>query len=91
MIFNCEKCGNVSQMSVDGYAAGDRLLEGVMFRVKIQADGSLTCAVEPEYKKYFSQLNVEKWLAEVVQDVKDNCGDVRGSCVKCGGDIFVDE
>jgi len=56
---------------VDGYAFGDRLLEGVMFKIKAK-DGVLTAEVMPRSAAYFEHLNKEKWLAEAVRYAERN-------------------
>jgi len=52
---------------LDGYRFGDRLLEGVMFRIGFDADGKLTASVGEDSKAYFARLNAKKWLKEAVK------------------------
>ena len=60
---------------VDGYLVADKLLEGVMFNVTVQADGTLKAKVEDDSADYFSQFNENKYLKEVVDMVStsDDC------------------
>ena len=46
---------------VDGYAFGDRLLDGVMFKITIQ-NGKLVAEVDKRAQYYFAQLNQDMWL-----------------------------
>ena len=55
---------------VDGYDFGDRLLEGIMFNITIESDGSLTAEVEKSAEGYFEDLNKEKWLKEALRDAE---------------------
>ena len=66
---------------VDGYGVGDRLLEGVMFDVTVDAD-TLTVtdvAADPRSKAYFEQLNTTMWLAKIRDDADDTLDDIRAS------------
>ena len=54
----------------DGYPVGDRLLEGVLFIVKI-VEGKLDVTIHPDYEDYFSKLNTEYWLKKVTDYVQD--------------------
>jgi hypothetical protein len=51
---------------IDGYCFGDRLLEGVMFRICVGADGRLAAEVGPASAAYFDGLNGKRWLNEAV-------------------------
>jgi len=88
MKFDCEKCGDVDAVIVDGYGFGDRLLEGVMFKV-FYRDGKLTAEVMPDSANYFNDLNTKKWLAACVQYVQDMEDDVEGQCPCCDEDIYL--
>jgi hypothetical protein len=52
---------------VDGYCFADRLLEGVMFVITIQEDGSLKASVREQDKDYMSNLNENKFNSLAVQ------------------------
>ena len=56
------------QAMIDGYSFGDRLLEGVMFIITIQDDGSLSAEVHPNYAAYFNQLNTQMWLERALEN-----------------------
>lgn len=48
----------------DGYSIAERLLEGLMFQVTVQEDGTLKTYLKKEDEDWFSQFNVEKWMKE---------------------------
>lgn len=67
--------------AVDGYAVGDRLLEGVMFDVVVTGDPAVELTIEslnvsPSAKSYFEQLNTAMWLQKVRDDVEDMLADI---------------
>lgn len=86
MRFNCEQCGDVDQILVDGYGCGDRLLEGVMFKVVMAEDESLTAEVMPLFQDYFEQLN-PNWVDKIVEYVEEHIDDCVGKCPHCKQDI----
>jgi hypothetical protein len=55
---------------IDGYSFGDRLLEGVMFIITIQEDGTLKAETEPSAKSYMEDLNEKKWLKEALKEAE---------------------
>lgn len=59
----------------DGYSIGDRLLEGVMFEVKIENEQIKVLGVRDDCKQYFSRLNQESWL-ETAQEYVEEGGDL---------------
>lgn len=62
--FECEECGKIDTILVNGYSFGDRLLEDVMFVVKNE-NGEPKCqGVIPDSQPYFSKLNTTKWIRE---------------------------
>lgn len=71
---------------IDGYHFGDRLLEGVMFRVTVK-DGDLSVEVIEQCKKYFSRLNQEMWLGAALAYAKDN--DIFYETPKGGGEDLI--
>jgi predicted RNA-binding Zn-ribbon protein involved in translation (DUF1610 family) len=89
MIFNCEKCGDVDAVLVDGYSFGDRLLEGVIFRVTRNSQGGLKAVVEPEFADYMGKMNAKKWIKECIRYVEEHEDDCAGQCPKCGDDIYL--
>jgi hypothetical protein len=58
------------QAMIDGYSFGDRMLEGVMFIITIEDDGSLSAEVHPNHANYFNQLNTQMWLERAVESAK---------------------
>ena len=50
----------------DGYWFGDRLLEGVMFRLELLPDGRLSATVAPGSAAYMRGLNEREWLGVAV-------------------------
>ena len=57
------------QAKIDGYGFGDRLLEGVMFIITIQEDGTLKVESNEECADYMKQLNVEYWNEKALEFV----------------------
>lgn len=58
----------VESVQLNGYHVGDRLLEGLMFDLKVVDNRiTVTCA-DP----YFQDLNTTKWLIEVENFAKDH-------------------
>lgn len=88
--FDCEGCGIVDHILVDGYDAGDRLLEGVMFKVSIHGD-ELRAKVTKEHEKFFSTLNTKHWLQEIADNVEHHFEDCVGQCPRCGKDTYYGE
>ena len=64
--------GPVDVATVDGYNFGDRLLEGVMFHFRINVDKIVCIGVDPSSKKYFEDLNQQKWLDAAHAYAQDN-------------------
>jgi hypothetical protein len=52
----------VKTAEFDGYSIADRLLEGLMFQISVQEDGTLKASVKEKDKAYFSDFNQEKFL-----------------------------
>lgn len=70
----CEKAPNSvfiteiteKQFLIDGYQVADGLLEGVMFEITFDSDGSITnIQVEEDSKDYFEQFNQDKFYQMV--------------------------
>lgn len=79
----CDECGPLEYGLIDGYGFGDRLLEGVKFRVSVDA-GVVTVVVDPQDERYFADLNQTKWLKEAKQFAIE---EDTMTCPKCGADI----
>ena len=60
--FETESGNIVMTAEFDGYNIGERLLEGLMFQITIQPDGTLKASVLEEDEEYFSEMNTIKWL-----------------------------
>ncbi len=84
--FNCEDCGDLDYVLINGYDFGDRLLEGVMFRGF--PDGHVE--IDPEGAEYFKDLNQKKWLKEAKRHFAEvmEMGD-EVTCPKCKDDVAV--
>ena len=62
----------VKTAEFDGYSIGDRLLEGLMFQISVQEDGTLKASVKDKDKAYFSDFNQEKFLKLAVDYAYEN-------------------
>ena len=71
------EAGPVDEALLDGYGFGDRLLEGVMFRITI-VEGAINCpgfhADSQHYLDRFTLEQVAQWQLDAERDCKD-CGD----------------
>lgn len=55
----------VDVLYLDGYNFGDRLLEGVIFQIRVAPGGdNLAVSVDGQDEKYLKDLNSRKWLNE---------------------------
>ena len=84
MKLKCDTCGELDYVLVDGYPFGDRLLEGVMFKVEDKNGKPHTIGVIEEAKEYFSDFNEKKWLRAcdefcLTEDL--------ATCPKCQGEV----
>jgi hypothetical protein len=59
----------VMNAEFDGYNIADRMLEGVMFQVSINPDGTLSISVKKEHEEYFSNFNREMFLKKAEEYV----------------------
>ena len=62
----------VKTAEFDGYSIGDRQLEGLMFQISVQEDGTLKASVKEKDKSYFSDFNQEKFLKLAVDYAYEN-------------------
>lgn len=62
----------VKTAEFDGYSIADRLLEGLMFQISVQEDGTLKASVKEKDKAYFSDFNQEKFLKLAVDYAYEN-------------------
>lgn len=86
MKLQCDNCGIVDHVLVDGYPFGDRLLEGVMFVVEDKNGKPHAISVVNDAKYYFSNLNEKRWL----KACEGFCEHLDiAQCPKCGDDMVV--
>lgn len=83
MKLNCETCGDIPEALMDGYAFGDTILEGIMFKVSIVRGKVKAVFAEPE-DCYVKGLNTRKWEKEA-REFADNCDDLE--CPTCKGTV----
>jgi hypothetical protein len=58
-----DEAGNKYQTAyIDGYAFGDRMLEGVVFACTLDAEGYLTVQFQDHECSYVQKLNQDYWL-----------------------------
>lgn len=80
----CEKCGPIPYALVDGYAFGDTILEGVMFKVELVKGKVKAVFAEPD-NPYVAGLNAKKWTKECRDCVNEGDGcDLQ--CPTCNAD-----
>lgn len=60
--FETESGNKIKTAQFDGYSIAERTLDGLMFQVDIQDDGTLKVYVRPQDEDFFSHLNTTKWL-----------------------------
>lgn len=61
----CDKCNKkLDFVYVDGYFFGDRLMEGVLFKVKMTNDKSDCFGVHSEAEIYMEQFNWGYWKTQ---------------------------
>jgi len=70
--FETESGKTIKTAEFDGYSVGDRLLEGLMFQVDIQDDGTMKVYVKDKDQKWFDQFNTAKWLEEAQKFAEGN-------------------
>lgn len=80
---------------LDGYAVGDRLLEGVMFECRIDPttgpDWNITVNVCPQHAEYFTALNHEMWLTKMTDYANDKYVDSFLANVEGTEDAYLEE
>ena len=86
MKLNCDNCGAIDYVLVDGYAVGDRLLEGVLFKVEDKEGKPHTLGVVEEDEEYFDQFNKAKFIAEM-DTLCEN--EDEAECPNCGGYVEI--
>ena len=83
--FDCDKCGNITHVTFDGYHIGERLLEGVIFHAHIKKD-KIEMSADKDSTGYFSSFDQKKWLKEALIFVTNT--DIV-QCGICGQDAAV--
>ena len=82
----CEECNEIPEfVYIDGYNFGDRLMEGVNFKLKFSNKTVECIGVEEQSEVYMKQFNWEYWKERCNLIAKDY--DVF-TCPKCGEDIY---
>jgi hypothetical protein len=88
---NCSECGDLEFALIDGYAFGERLLEGVLFEIRIVNGAIESRYHEPDDAKALFKTKAEagKWRKEAEAFV----GEMEDSleCPKCHLDCAVIE
>jgi hypothetical protein len=69
--FETESGNKIMVATLDGYAVGDRDLEGTTFLITIQEDGTMKAEIHPDDADYFSKFNEKKFLEDAVKLAED--------------------
>ena len=82
----CNK--NLDFVYVHGYYFGDRLMEGVLFKVRV-VDGNTECfGLHPESEPYMTQFNWDYWKARC----EEYCINIDiAQCPYCKEDVLVED
>lgn len=62
MKLKCVQCGDILEALTNGYNFGDRLMEGVMFVIKVKGKKLYSDGVDKTSSSYFEDFNKKKWL-----------------------------
>jgi hypothetical protein len=88
-ILFCEECDkNLDFIYINGYDFGDRLMEGVMFKVKLVNEKYECIGVKENSEPYMAQFNWEHWKKRCEDFVDDY--DIA-TCPECGYDVIINE
>lgn len=82
--FVCDACGPIDHIHFDGYAFGDRVLEGVIFRAAFKNGKLVVTPIEGWGGPYLRTLSKAHWQKEAEAFAAEN--DVA-QCPKCGADV----
>jgi len=83
---NCEK--ELDFVLIDGYLFGDRLLEGVMFKISLSENGRTCIGVDSESEVYMKQLNWKYWKKQC----EDFCTEYDlAECPYCGEEVLIEQ
>jgi hypothetical protein len=80
----CDRCGLIDHVLLDGYAVGDRLLEGVLFEIRKQSNGTFVATTQAKDQTYMSGLNEKRWLKAMAKYAAEAD---QATCPKCSGDV----
>lgn len=80
---SCDNCGDLEFGLLGGYSVGERILEGVKFKVSFD-DDELTVETDAGSARYMKNLNERHWLDAAADMAKQ--ADVL-ACPNCGEDI----
>lgn len=69
--FEYEDGRTTKEAYIDGYAFGDRLLEGVPFKITVKSDGTLAASLVNPNGGYEKGLNRRKWEKDAKDYAKD--------------------
>jgi hypothetical protein len=76
--------GPVEEALYDGYGVAERLLEGVMFRIRIENDDVVCLGhrkMDDGYMKKFNKKQLDDWHQQIIANVKQTHGDT----LECDG------
>lgn len=89
MKLKCSNCGPVKQVKFDGYAFGDRMLEGVYFiGTWNEKNNSWSVKIHPDDDDgYWEELNQELWLKRAEEFLAESIeqNDFGFGCTLCTG------
>ena len=63
----CADCGPIEYALLDGYLVGDRLLEGVKFKVSIKSGKVIAQPAASDDAEYMRRMNKRRWLKEAAE------------------------
>jgi hypothetical protein len=97
MKITCENCGEVDHVLMDGYNVGDRLLEGVMFEIRVKKEKFqevLVAKLDEQGQAYFKNngISAKKWEKEMTDDARssyESDGCCLMICPKCEEDQVI--
>lgn len=84
----CDNKCNIDFIYVNGYDFGDRIMEGVKFKVRV-VNGKPECfGMDPDSEPYMVQFDWKYWK----QKCEDYCDDIDiAQCPQCKQDILVED
>jgi len=85
----CETCNKeLDFVYVFGYNFGDRIMEGVSFKVKVVNNKGICIGVHPDSKPYMIQFNWEYWKKQC----EDYCNNLDlAQCPICNDEVLVED